>query len=36
MQTFNYQELMGKVGLSTVVIKSGKMKDMLSGSRQMT
>ena len=36
MQTFNYQELMGKVGLSTVTIKSGKMKDMLSGSRQMT
>jgi len=36
MQTINYQELMGKVGLSTVVFKSGKMKDMLSGSRQMT
>ena len=36
MQALNYEGLMGKVGLSTVTFKSGKMKDMLSGSRQPT
>lgn len=36
MQTLNYQGLLGKVGLETVVFKSGKMKDMLSGARQLT
>ena len=36
MQTLNYEELLGKVGLATVVFKSGKMKDMLSGARQLT
>lgn len=36
MQTLNYEQLMGKVGVSPVVFKSGKMKDMLSGSRAMT
>jgi len=36
MQTLNYRELMGKVGLETVTFKSGAFKDMLSGSREMT
>ncbi len=36
MQTLNYQQLMGKIGLEAVTFKSGKFKDMLSGSRQMT
>jgi protease-4 len=36
MQTLNYKELMGKVGVSTVTFKSGAFKDMLSGSREMT
>ncbi len=36
MQTLNYSELFGKVGLQMVTFKSGKMKDMLSGSRPST
>ncbi len=36
MQTLNYQQLMDKVGVSTVTFKSGKFKDLLSGSRQLT
>jgi protease IV len=36
MQTLNYEQLFGKVGLSAVTFKSGAFKDMLSGSRQMT
>jgi protease-4 len=36
MQTMNYAELFGKVGLQMVTFKSGKMKDMLSGSRPIT
>ena len=36
MQTLNYQQLFGKLGLETVTFKSGKFKDMMSGSRQMT
>lgn len=36
MQSINYEALMGKVGVSTITYKSGKMKDMLSGSRQPT
>jgi protease-4 len=32
----NYAELFGKVGLQMVTFKSGKMKDMLSGSRPIT
>lgn len=36
IETLNYQQLMGKIGIDTVVFKSGKMKDMLSGSRTMT
>ncbi len=33
MQTYNYRGLMDKVGLRPMVYKSGKHKDMLSGSR---
>ena len=36
MHTLNYEQLFGKVGLASVTFKSGKMKDMLSGSRQVT
>ena len=36
METLNYQQLFGKVGLETVTFKSGAFKDMLSGSREMT
>jgi protease IV len=36
IQTLNYQQLLGKVGLETVVFKSGQFKDILSGSREMT
>jgi len=36
MQTLNYADLFGKIGLQTVTFKSGKMKDMLSGSRPIT
>jgi protease-4 len=36
MQTVNYQQLFGKVGLETMTFKSGPFKDMLSGSREMT
>jgi len=36
IQTLNYRELFGKVGLESVTFKSGAFKDMLSGSRQMT
>ncbi|RYD75119.1 MAG: signal peptide peptidase SppA, partial [Verrucomicrobiaceae bacterium] len=36
MQTLNYQQLMDKVGVATVTFKSGKFKDLLSGSRQLT
>jgi protease-4 len=36
ISTLNYRELFGKVGLEAVVFKSGKFKDMLSGSREMT
>ena len=35
MQTLNYRDLMGKVGLEAVTFKSGAFKDMLSGSREM-
>jgi protease-4 len=34
MQTWNYRGLMDKVGLAPLVFKSGKYKDMLSGSRE--
>jgi protease-4 len=36
MQTLNYEQLFGKVGLSMLTYKSGPFKDMLSGSRQPT
>ena len=36
MQTLNYQQLFGKVGLEMRTFKSGKFKDMLSGSREIT
>ena len=36
IQTLNYQQLLGKIGLDTVVFKSGQFKDILSGSRPMT
>ncbi|MDB6152311.1 MAG: Signal peptide peptidase SppA, type [Chthoniobacteraceae bacterium] len=36
MQTLNYQQLFGKVGLQTFTFKSGEFKDMLSGSREPT
>jgi len=36
MQTLNYKDLFGKVGLASVTFKSGAFKDMLSGSRDMT
>ncbi|HEX8311947.1 MAG TPA: signal peptide peptidase SppA [Chthoniobacteraceae bacterium] len=36
MQTLNYQALFDKVGLSMWTFKSGKFKDMLSGSRPIT
>ncbi len=36
MQSLNYQQLFGKLGLESVTFKSGKFKDMLSGSRPMT
>ncbi len=36
IETLNYEHLMEKVGVNTVVFKSGEMKDMLSGSRKMT
>ena len=36
IETFNYQALLGKVGLESVVFKSGQFKDMLNGAREMT
>jgi protease-4 len=36
MQTLRYQGLFQKVGLEMLTVKSGKMKDMLSGSRETT
>lgn len=36
IQTLNYQNLLGKIGLESVVFKSGKFKDMLSGARTLT
>lgn len=36
IQTLNYEQLLGKIGLDTVVFKSGQFKDILSGSRPMT
>jgi protease IV len=36
IQTLNYQQLFNKVGLASVVFKSGKFKDMLNGARPIT
>jgi protease IV len=36
IQTFNYEQLFNKIGLASVVFKSGKFKDMLNGARQIT
>jgi protease-4 len=36
IQTLNYQQLFDKIGLSSVVFKSGKFKDMLNGARPIT
>ena len=36
IQSLNYEGLFDKVGLDAVVFKSGKFKDMLSGSRPLT
>ena len=36
MQGINYEGLFNKVGVQMVTFKSGKLKDMLSGSRPMT
>jgi len=36
ISTMNYKELFGKIGLQSVVFKSGKFKDMLNGAREMT
>jgi protease-4 len=36
LQTINYGELAGKIGLKTLTFKSGKMKDLLSPTREMT
>ncbi len=36
ISTLNYKELFGKVGLGSVVFKSGKFKDILNGARDMT
>lgn len=36
ISTLNYRDLFGKVGLESVTFKSGKFKDMLNGSREMT
>jgi len=36
IQTLNYEQLLTKVGLASVVFKSGKFKDMLNGARPIT
>jgi len=36
IHTLNYEQLMNKIGVESVVFKSGQFKDILSGSRPMT
>src|SRR5205807_1132584 len=36
IQTLNYEQLFNKIGLASVVFKSGKYKDILNGARPMT
>lgn len=36
ISTLNYKDLFGKIGLQSIVFKSGAFKDMLNGARTMT
>ena len=36
ISTLNYKELFGKIGLQTVIFKSGQFKDALNGARDLT
>lgn len=36
ISTLNYKELLGKIGLQSVVFKSGQFKDALNGARDLT
>ena len=36
MHTLKYKDLFGKIGVESIVFKSGQFKDILSGSRDMT
>ena len=36
IQTLNYEQLLNKIGLASVVFKSGKFKDMFNGARPIT
>jgi protease-4 len=36
ISTLNYQNLFGKIGLQSLVFKSGKFKDMLNGAREIS
>ncbi len=36
IQTLNYEQLFNKIGLASVVFKSGQFKDMLNGARPIT
>ena len=36
IQTLNYEQLFNKIGLASVVFKSGKFKDMLNGARPVS
>lgn len=36
IETLNYKDLFGKIGVNSVVFKSGAFKDMLNGARDMT
>ena len=36
LQTLNYEGLFGKIGLKSIVFKSGKYKDILNGGREAT
>ncbi|MEK0446709.1 MAG: signal peptide peptidase SppA [Verrucomicrobiota bacterium] len=36
MQSVNYRELLGKVGLEVMTFKSGALKDLLNGARELT
>ena len=36
IQTLNYEQLFNKIGLASIVFKSGKFKDLLNGARPMT